>query len=158
MRSISGQTVEGQARRIRALMARAARRRSLRDPIAASCEDLDLTRVQIHILLSLGQDGGATMGELARRVAVTEKTITGIVDRLERDALVARERAAADRRVVTVRLAPRGAALARRIDAEIQAKIVGLLGLLDAHDRKELVRILEKVETRLGELVEEARR
>jgi DNA-binding MarR family transcriptional regulator len=136
---------------MRELMLESSRRRSLRDPIAASCCGLDLTPVQVHLVLGLGKDGPLTMGELARRVAVTEKTITGIVDRLERDRLVTRERDPADRRVVHVRLGPAGEELYQRIDAEISAKLVGVLALLDARDRQELLRILEKLNTRLAE-------
>lgn len=146
-----GTTVAHQAARIRELMTLFGRRRSLRDPIAASCEGTDLTPVQIHLLLSLGNDGPTTMGDLARRGAVTEKTITGIVDRLERDGLVLRERDPEDRRVVRVRLAPAGEALFRRIDAGITAKLVAFLGLMDPEDRGHLLRILEKLNVRLGE-------
>jgi DNA-binding MarR family transcriptional regulator len=138
-----------QARRVRGLLVSLSRRRPVRDPVAAACEDLGLTPAQIHIVAWLGQDGPLTMGALARRVAVTEKTITGVVDRLERDALVQRARDPADRRVVQVRLAARGAALFRRIDAEIEAKLMALLGLLDAGDRQHLVGMLEKLAARL---------
>jgi DNA-binding MarR family transcriptional regulator len=152
MRTISrrGPSLAAQVRRIRELLAEFSRRRSLRDPIASSCEDLDLTPVQVHLVLWLGNDGPLTMGELARRVAVTEKTITGIVDRLERDRLVQRERDPADRRVVHVRLAPAGEGLHRRIDAEIGAKLTGFLALMDGPDRRELIRILEKLNARLA--------
>jgi DNA-binding MarR family transcriptional regulator len=121
----------------------------MRDPIAAACQDLDLTPAQIHIVLWLGNDGSMTMGELARAVAVTEKTITGVVDRLERDLLVQRERDPADRRMVHVRLAPRGAALYRRIDQGIASKLARLLGLLEAEDRKHLVHMLETLTAKL---------
>jgi DNA-binding MarR family transcriptional regulator len=142
-------SVAAEAARIRELLKLLSRRRSLRDPIAASCEEMDLTPVQIHLLLWLGNDGALTMGELARRVAVTEKTITGIVDRLERDALVRRTRDPVDRRVVHVSLAPAGEALFSLIDEEITRKLVGFLGMLDPPDRRDLVRILEKVLARL---------
>ncbi|MGC4000400.1 MAG: MarR family transcriptional regulator [Anaeromyxobacter sp.] len=141
--------VEAQARRVHALMVQLSRHRSLRNPIAASCEDLGLTPAQIHLLLWLGTDGPQAMGELARRVAVTEKTITGIVDRLERDGLVQRVRDPDDRRVVRVELAARGKELFRRVDAEIGAKLVAFLQLIDAPDRRDLIRILEKLDARL---------
>jgi DNA-binding MarR family transcriptional regulator len=85
------------------------------------------------------------MGDLARRVAVTEKTITGLVDRLERDLLVQRLRDGADRRVVRVKLTARGARLARRLDAEVLEKLTRLMGLLDAADRRDLFRIIGKL-------------
>ncbi len=142
--------LEAQARQLRGLLVRLSRLRPMRDPVAAAVEDLDLTPAQLHILMWLGNDGALTLGELARRVAVTEKTITGVVDRLERDELVRRERDPADRRVVHVRLARRGEELFRRIDDGIASKLAGLLSLLDAGDRQHLVRMVEKLTARIA--------
>ncbi len=139
-----------QARQLRGLLVQLSRLRPMRDPVAAAVEGLDLTPAQLHILTWLGNDGALTMGDLARRVAVTEKTITGVVDRLERDALVRRERDPADRRVVHVRLARRGEELFRRIDDGIAAKLAVLLSLLDAGDRQHLVRMVEKLTARIA--------
>jgi len=153
-RTISGplgsSAILAQARRLKALLVQLTRQRPLRDPIAAACQGLDLTPAQLHIVLWLGNDGTMTMGELARRVAVTEKTITGVVDRLERAGLVQRERDPEDRRVIHVRLAPRGARLHRRMDQGIEEKLAGLLGLLDAEDRRHLVRMVEHLTARLA--------
>jgi DNA-binding MarR family transcriptional regulator len=121
------------------------RHRSLRDPISATCAELELSAPQVHTLLALGHEGPLPMGDLARRVAVTEKTITGLVDRLERDMLVQRLRDGADRRVVRVKLTARGARLARRLDAEVLQKLTRLMGLLDADDRRDLFRIISKL-------------
>jgi DNA-binding MarR family transcriptional regulator len=139
-----------QARHLRAALVQLSRRRPVRDPVASACEDLDLTPVQLHTVMWLGTDDALTMGELARRVAVTEKTITGVVDRLERDGLVQRERDPVDRRVVQVRLAARGAQLFRRIDGDIEAQLTRFLGLLEARDRQHLVRMLEKLTAKLA--------
>ena len=143
-------SLEAQARRLRALLVQLSRRRPIRDPVASACENLDLTPAQVHIILWLGNDGPLTMGELARAVAVTEKTITGVVDRLERDLLVQRERDPADRRVVHVRLAPRGATLYRRIDEGIASKLARFLGLLEAGDRKHVIRMVETLTAKLA--------
>jgi DNA-binding MarR family transcriptional regulator len=139
-----------QARYLRRVLVELSRRRPMRDPIAAACQGLDLTPAQIHIILWLGNDGPLTMGELARAVAVTEKTITGVVDRLERDLLVQRERDPADRRVVHVRLAPRGASLYRRMDQGIASKLAKLLGLLEVEDREHLVRMVKTLTAKLA--------
>ncbi len=128
-----------------------ARRKSLRDPLSMVCEEAQLTPPQMHTLVWLGQEGGLTMGELARRVSVTEKTVTGLVDRLERDELVHRERDALDRRVVHVRLTPRGTQHYRRIDAAIEESMVRFMGMLDPADRRALLHILDKLVERLGE-------
>jgi DNA-binding MarR family transcriptional regulator len=138
-----------EARALRERIVALARGGSLRDPVAASCGRHELTPAQIHALLALGHDGPLTMGELARRVAITEKTITGIVDRLERDGHLVRARNTEDRRVVLVKLTPAGATLYRRIDAEIEDGLARLLGLLEPLDRAELARIVEKLVLRL---------
>jgi DNA-binding MarR family transcriptional regulator len=139
-----------EARALREQLLALARMRPLRDPLAASCRDLELGPPQLHALLWLGRDGPLTMGELARRVWVTEKTVTGLVDRLERDGYLARERDATDRRVVRVRLTPAGATLYRRIDGDVERSVAGLLALLDAPDRKALARIVDKLVARLS--------
>ncbi len=133
------------ARRLHALLVGLMRRRSLRDPLAASCAELDLSAPQVHTLLALGHEGALAMGDLARRVAVTEKTITGLVDRLQRDGLVERRRDGADRRVIHVGLTPAGAALAARLDAEVLQALTRLLSRLGAADRRDLFRIIEKL-------------
>lgn len=137
------------ARRLHGLLVGLMRRRSLRDPLAASCAELDLSAPQVHAILALGHAGALTMGDLARRLAVTEKTVTGMVDRLARDGLAERARHDADRRVIHVALTPRGAALSRRMDAEVLRSLTRLLGLLDAADRRDLFRIVEKLSNSL---------
>jgi DNA-binding MarR family transcriptional regulator len=144
-----GATARADARRLHGLVVGLLRRRSLRDPLAASCAELDLSAPQIHTILALGHDGGLTMGDLARRVSVTEKTVTGLVDRLARDGLAERVRDEADRRVIHVALTPRGAALFGRMDAEVLQSLTRLLGQLDAADRRDLIRIIEKLTTSL---------
>ncbi len=134
-----------EAQRLHGLLVELMRRRSLRDPIASTCGELELSAPQVHTLLALGHDGDLAMGDLARRVAVTEKTVTGLVDRLERDGLVQRVRDAGDRRVVHATLTARGAALARRVDEEVLEQLDRLLGTLDPTDRRDLFRIVEKL-------------
>ena len=151
MRSnVNEDNLESEAQRLHGLMVSLSRRHSLRDPIAANCEHVHLTHPQIHALLHLGHDGGLTMGELARRIGVTEKTVTGVVDRLERESYVQRERHPTDRRVVRVCLTPKGQQTHTSIDEAIHRHIKELLGVLDPTDRQNLFNILEKPQTRLG--------
>lgn len=149
-------SIEEAARALHDRFLALARCRPVRDPLAASCDELALTPSQLHTLLWLGHDGPLAMGELARRLAVTDKTVTGLVDRLERDGLLRRGRDDADRRVVHVSLTARGTAVSRDIEEGVHASLVRLLGLLDAADRKALFRILEKLTERLSEPQEDA--
>ncbi|MDC0713061.1 MarR family transcriptional regulator [Stigmatella sp. ncwal1] len=125
------------------------RRRSLRDPIAGLCEQFQFTPPQVHALLWLGQDGALTMGELARRLGITEKTVTGVVDRLEREGHLQRERVHEDRRVVRCRLTDSGQQTSQQLHQLVNQALSQLLEMLDSSDRKALFRIIEKLVRRL---------
>ena len=131
--------------RMQQLMFSLGRRRSLRDPIASTCEQLQFTPPQVHALLWLGLDGTLTMGELAKRLGVTEKTVTGVVDRLEREGHLQRERGETDRRVVRCRLTDKGRQTFTKLDRSMHRAMGVVLGMLDADDRQALFRVMEKV-------------
>ncbi|HLL52910.1 MAG TPA: MarR family transcriptional regulator [Myxococcaceae bacterium] len=141
-------SLERDVQRVRELLLAFGRKQSLRDPLATTVEELGLTPPQLHAVFWLGNDGALTMGELARRIGITEKTVTGVVDRLERDGHAQRERDEQDRRVVRVRLSPGGAALHKTFRARMTEKMTWLLGLLDEPDRRDLFRILETLLSR----------
>lgn len=131
--------------RFRRLLFALGRLYSLRDPLASSCEQMQLTAPQIHTLLWLGEDGALTMGELARRLGITEKTVTGVVDRLEREGHVQRERCPEDRRVIYCRLTASGTRMYRKLERTVVRGMGRLLGHLGPSDRRALFRILEKL-------------
>lgn len=153
MRDISDkESLHQDVERLRELLLTLGRRRSLRDPISTLIEEMELTPPQLHTLMWLGTDGPLTMGELARRVGITEKTITGVVDRLERAGQLRRERDEHDRRVVRARLTNKGTALHKKLHSEMSKNMVRILGLLDARDRQDLFRILDNLLTRVASL------
>lgn len=127
------------------------RRNSLRDPLANVIAESGLGPAQVHALMWLFRDGALTMGVLAQRVNITDKTITGVVDRLERDGYVTRERSTEDRRVVQVVLAEKGRTLAVELDRMMQQNLRLFLGILDERDRGDLFRILDHVIARLDQ-------
>lgn len=133
--------------RFRRLLLALGRHYSLRDPLASACERMRLTAPQIHALLWLGWDGHLTMGGLARRLGITEKTVTGVVDRLEREGHLQRERGPEDRRVIHCRLTASGTRLYRKLDQAVSERMEWMLALLDATDQRVLFRILEKLIT-----------
>jgi DNA-binding MarR family transcriptional regulator len=140
---------EDAARRILDLLTTLGRRHPLRDPLAQAVEAMGLTPPQFHALLWLGSDEPLTMGELARRIGVTEKTITGIVDRLERQDLVQRDRTVSDRRVIEVSLTGKGRLVYMEMDEQIVARTTMLLSALPDADRVALLRIVEGMVDRL---------
>ena len=61
-----------------------------------------LSRPQGRVLFGLWQDGAMPIAEIARRTGLGKSTLTGILDRLERDGHLRRVRSTADRRVILV--------------------------------------------------------
>ena len=147
--------VVADAAHLKALLIALGRQRSLRDPLASTCEQMQFTPPQLHTLLWLGEDGPLTMGELARRLGVTEKTVTGVVDRLEREGCLQRERDMADRRVVRCHLTDKGARTYAELDAHLLEKLSQMLAMLDAEDRSALFALLQKLGSRLAALLEQ---
>jgi DNA-binding MarR family transcriptional regulator len=86
-----------------------------------------------------------TPAELADKAGVTRATITGLVDTLERDGLVTREHDAGDRRMMQVHLTPKGHAALKEILPGHFKRMAALMAPLSEHERKTLVRLLNKV-------------
>ncbi len=132
------------------------RRRGLRDPLSQSIE-AEFTPAQIHSLMWLGFDGPLTMGDLARRCGITVKTITGVVDRMERLGLFKRARNQTDRRVVRVQLQAKGETAFKALRENMIGKLECMLALLDPDARRGLLEIFAKLRDRLAAVNEEPR-
>jgi MarR family transcriptional regulator, organic hydroperoxide resistance regulator len=99
----------------------------------------DLTHAQYNVLRILRgalresepQSQARTCGDIASRLVTFEPDVTRLLDKLERQELIVRERDAADRRVVRSRITDKGLALLTQLDepiAEIQRRRLGRLG------------------------------
>ncbi|MBI5369530.1 MAG: MarR family transcriptional regulator [Planctomycetes bacterium] len=94
-----------------------------------------VTGPQIWALRTIEEREGITLGELTRAMYLHPSTLTGIIDRLVQSGLISRERSPEDRRVIRVRLRPRGRRiLARAPEPPRQRLALGLANL----DRKQL--------------------
>jgi DNA-binding MarR family transcriptional regulator len=155
MRNTSKGDLKREADELANALLELGRKRPMRDPIALAVEEMQFTPAQSHGLLWLGADGPMTMGELATRCGITEKTITGVVDRLEREEYVQRERSEEDRRVVHVKLTRKGQSTFGRLNVEIRQRMADLLSLIEPEDRLVLVRILRTISERMPDPTEE---
>jgi DNA-binding MarR family transcriptional regulator len=93
--------------------------------------------------------GDLSLSELSEKMSARNSTITGIVDRMERDGLVVRERSQSDRRVVLIRATDKGQALAASVPVPSMEVFAAALRALDEHDRRELRRILSTLADRV---------
>ena len=103
--------------------------------------------VLLFLLLDAGD--GLSPHQLAERAGVTRATITGLLDGLEREGLAERQADASDRRALRLCLTPRGRQVAQAVFAQHGHWIASLFGALDAAERTQLARLLDKVATRL---------
>lgn len=77
-----------------------------------------LTGPQLSVAKILQDIGDLSLSELSERINAQNSTVTGIVDRMEREGLVERKRSSDDRRVVHIRLTKKGHELARSMNFE----------------------------------------
>ncbi|MDC0683321.1 MULTISPECIES: MarR family winged helix-turn-helix transcriptional regulator [Sorangium] len=105
-----------------------------------------LTGPQLTILKLLESFQDLSLSTLSERIRAQNSTVTGIVDRMEREGLVRRERSKADRRVVHIRLSEKGARLAREIQVEPMEIFRSALLSLSPTDLRDLLRILTKLQ------------
>src|SRR5450432_63379 len=77
-----------------------------------------LTGPQLTVVKILESIGDLSLSELSDKIRAQNSTVTGIIDRMEREGLVQRVRSTEDRRVVHIRLTDKGAKLAREIPIE----------------------------------------
>jgi DNA-binding MarR family transcriptional regulator len=88
------------------LMTRAAR--GMKRALDAKLAMHNLTSTQYIVLARLWEGDGISITELCDRLSLDNPTLTGIVDRMERDGSLERRRDGDDRRVVNVYLTERG--------------------------------------------------
>lgn len=106
-------------------------------------------RFVLLFLLDSAPDGLAP-NALAERAGVTRATITGLLDGLEREGLIARHAEASDRRALRIRLTRAGKQVAKAVFEQHGHWIAGLYGGLSSTERKQLATLLNKVAQRLG--------
>ncbi len=111
----------------------------------------DLSEGRFVLLFLLNRAERANPGQglqphvLADRAGVTRATITGLLDGLERDALVRRIPSKTDRRSITIALTKKGATLAESLFADHANWMAGLLNGLSARERETLSQLLSKI-------------
>ena len=107
-----------------------------------------LTMAQFKMLQHLhwhDKQGGLGICELSEHLGLANSTTSGIVDRLERDAWVARGRGELDHRKVRVRLKEKGRELFKRMPEDVEEFWRTTIGRLSAKDQVELVSTLRKL-------------
>ena len=106
----------------------------------------DLTGPQLSVIKLLAGIGDLSLTELSESMQTKNSTVTGIIDRMENAGLVRRIRSETDRRVVMIRLTPKGRTLAGSIPIEPMQAFRRALETLTGPEQKTLLKILSKLE------------
>jgi MarR family transcriptional regulator, 2-MHQ and catechol-resistance regulon repressor len=107
-----------------------------------------LTYSQFAVLEALYHLGPLTQGEVSQKILKSVSNMTTVIDNLERDGLVRRERDANDRRVIHVHLTEAGS---NKIEAVLPGHVAALVeefGILSASEQETLGELCKKLGTR----------
>lgn len=107
--------------------------------------NFEITPPQFDALLVLREYGELTMGELCNKMFLACSTATDLIDRMERNGLIERVRDTADRRVIRLKVLPKGSSV---IDEVLEARrgyLATVLSEIDVADKERLIQSLEQI-------------
>jgi MarR family transcriptional regulator, organic hydroperoxide resistance regulator len=116
-------------------------RKQVEQPQNAAARGTGLTVPQVSTLSVLFDRGPVSLKDLSRELGLSHSTVSGIVDRLERQGLARRSVDPTDRRVSLIEVTDKVDAYARKGYAESQAG--RLVGALEAASPRQRTSILE---------------
>jgi DNA-binding MarR family transcriptional regulator len=108
-------------------------------------EEHGITAPQLAVLAEAARLGSGSIGALARGVHLSQPTVSGVLDRLERRGLVRRDRSDRDRRSVVVTVTEQGEKVLRDSPSLLQDRFREELSRLEGWERYWLLSALERV-------------
>jgi DNA-binding MarR family transcriptional regulator len=108
-------------------------------------EQSGLTGPQLLVLRAASRLSGASISALARDVDLSQPTVSGIVDRLERRGMVRRARGTGDRRTVRVVVTPEGGCTLRDAPSLLEDRFRAELARLEEWEQTQLLATLQRV-------------
>jgi DNA-binding MarR family transcriptional regulator len=104
-----------------------------------------LTVPQILVLQCLAEAGQLAVSEVARRVSLSQATVTSILSRLENKGLLTRSRAERDKRMVLVQLTDQGVDGVRQLPDLLQEDFVSRFDDLESWEQAMLTAAVERI-------------
>jgi MarR family transcriptional regulator, organic hydroperoxide resistance regulator len=108
-------------------------------------EDFKITAPQFEALQHLVKHNSLTIGELSENMGLACSTITDLIDRMERNDLVARERNESDRRVVKVLVLDKGRHIIEKVLDSRRDYLSILLEDIDIDERNSFIATLQRI-------------
>lgn len=119
--------------------------RGLRRRFAATLEPWGVTPHESRALRVIGQHEPTRPGVVAQHLRIAPRSVTDVVDSLERRGFVVREPDPGDRRATQVSLTAQGRSVLDELDAARRADHEGYFADLSERDRATLARILGRL-------------
>jgi MarR family transcriptional regulator, organic hydroperoxide resistance regulator len=146
----TGVSVEMRARQSVGYLARYAYR-AFAKALASELAPHGIPSGHWSVLRVLWEEEGMSQVELADRMRVEKASLTGVLDAMERRALILRTRNAEDRRKVNITLSPQGHALKQRLlpfGLKINRKATRGMSAKEVDElRRSLARLIENLES-----------
>jgi DNA-binding MarR family transcriptional regulator len=104
-----------------------------------------VTAPQILIMQAISNTEGATLGEIATSVSLSQATVSSILDRLEKRGLIARERSTVDKRRVHAHLTDQGLQVLREAPLPLQEQFARQFDDLQEWEQSMIICALQRV-------------
>lgn len=98
-------------------------------------KDFDITVPQFRALQILINKGNMTIGELSSKMSLACSTITDLIDRMEKNGLVYRERDQKDKRVVRIKVKQKGYEIVEKVLGKRRIYLAEKLMVLEETDK-----------------------
>ena len=99
----------------------------------------------LGVLMSLWREDGLKVVDLGRRAGLEPSTMTGMLDRMERDGLLARHPDPEDRRAQRIMLTDEGRSMQKQVEDVVDRTLVGILDGVAKRDIELLKKTLRHV-------------
>ncbi|MBN1356729.1 MarR family transcriptional regulator [bacterium] len=109
-----------------------------------------LTGPQLAILREIEKHDGLSIGGIAQSIHLSNATVTGILDRLEKRGLILRIRSSRDRRQINVMLTPDARETLENAPPLLQDHFVKIFDGMSRREQKQILTALEKVAEIMG--------
>jgi len=127
--------------------------RAMKRFMEGQMKNFAITPPQFEVLLTLWEKDGQALNELGKMLSRDGPTITGIIDRLEKKALVLRRRDSADRRCIRVELTPKAWGLRDEMTSRLQDSLGDIAGNFSAIEMSQLENILKKMLMNIEQII-----
>ena len=108
-------------------------------------KQVGLTGPQLVILQEISRLGTVSVGEVAKNVSLSQGTVTGILERMEKRGVVVRQRSNQDKRRVMVRITESGNKILSNAPPIIQERFLGKFSQLEGWEKTMILSALQRL-------------